>query len=125
MDEANFYRVIASKMDIKDIMDVLNPHHVEPLASRNEEMSGMETDTDSDHDSTSPREQPAKHGPLRSLVCDVIHPNVFLLGTDHMDTEETHANVTPIGVPHTPILSPLGTPTSRVGFPSKRVHLVL
>ena len=35
-----------------------------------------------------------------------------------MDAQETHVNVTPIRVPQTPILSPFGTLTSQVGFPS-------
>ena len=47
-DDANSHRVIASKMDIEDIVDVLTPHHVVPLASREEAMPGMETDPEDD-----------------------------------------------------------------------------
>ena len=52
MDEANNHRDIASKMDIEDIMDVLTPHLVVPLAYREEP---IETDADADQDPGSPR----------------------------------------------------------------------
>jgi hypothetical protein len=43
----------------------------------------------------------------------------YLLGEDDMDAEEAQPNITPIRVHHTtPVLSPFGTPTSRVGLPS-------
>ena len=118
MDDANAHRVLASKMDIEDIIDVLTPHPVVPLASREEATPATEWDSDGDQDPVSPREQPATQGHVHGLVRDPIHPHQFLLGEDHMDTEEPHADVTPIRVHHTPILSPFGTPTSRVGFPS-------
>lgn len=48
MDEASNHRNIASRMDIEDIMDVLTPHPVVPLASREEAMHEMETESDGD-----------------------------------------------------------------------------
>ena len=113
-DEAKSHRVIASKMDIQDIMDVLTPHHVVPLASRNESTHGLDTDSDGDQDPSSPVKQPTTQENLHSLDRDPIS-NIFLLGTDYMDTEETHVTVTPLRVP---VISSFGTPTSRVGFPS-------
>ena len=41
-DDAKAHKVIASKMDIQDIMDVLSPQHVVPLGFRNEAMPEME-----------------------------------------------------------------------------------
>ena len=114
-DEAKSHRIFASKMDIEDIMDVLTPHPVVPLASRNEVMLGLETDTDGDQDPSFPIELPTTQENLHSLVRDPVS-NVFLLGTDHIDTQETDA--TPLKDTHAPILSSFGTPTSRVGFPS-------
>ena len=102
----------------RTIVDVLTPHPVVPLASREEAMPGMETDPEEDQDPTSPRAQPTRQEPLHGLVRDPINPSIFLLGADDIDAQETHVNVTPIRVPHTPIFSPFGTPTSRVGFPS-------
>lgn len=116
-DDAKVHRVIASKMDIKDIMDVLPPQPVVPHASRNEAMHEMETNTDEDQDANSPKEQPTTHEDLHSLVRDPT-TNLFLLGIDQMDTQETHVTVTPLKVPHAPVISCFGTPTSCVGFPS-------
>ena len=116
-DDAKAHRVIASKMNIQDIMDVLSPQLVVPLASRNEAMPEIETDTDEDQDTNSPKERPTTHEDLHSLIREPT-TNIFLLGTDHMDTQDTHVVVTPLKVPHAPVLSSFGTPTSRVGFPS-------
>ena len=41
-DDANSHSGIASKMDIKDIVDVLTPHPVVPLASREEAMPALQ-----------------------------------------------------------------------------------
>lgn len=55
IDDAKSHKVLASKMDIKDIMDILTPYLVVHVASREETMLGMETDVDGDHDHNSPR----------------------------------------------------------------------
>lgn len=116
-DETKSHRVIASKMDIQDIMDVLIPHHVVSLASRNESTYGLDTDSEGDHDPSSLIKQPTIQENLHSLDRDPIS-NIFLLGTDYMDTQETQVTVTPLKVPHAPVISSFGTPTSRVGFSS-------
>ena len=118
MDEVNNHRDITSKMDIEDTMDVLTPHHVVLLASREEHMLEMETDTDADQDHGSPREQPARKEHSDDLVGDPSNPVHFLIGADHIDTHGAHVSVTPIRMAHAPVISPFGTPTSRVGFPS-------
>src|ERR1700680_4470923 len=84
-DDAHTQKIIASKMDIQDIIDVLTPHVVVPLASREEAMPGMETDPEEDKDPSSPRAQPSTHEPLHGLVRDPINPSVILLGTDDTD----------------------------------------
>jgi hypothetical protein len=47
-------------MDIQDIIDILIPHHVVPLVSREETSHAVEWDSDGDLDLIFPREQPAK-----------------------------------------------------------------
>lgn len=47
-DDAKAHRVIAFKMDILDTVNVLSPHLMMLLASRNEAMHEMETDSDGD-----------------------------------------------------------------------------
>ena len=115
MDKANNHKDIASKMDIENIMDVLTPHLVVPLAYIEEP---METDADADQDPGSPREQPAQQEHSSGLVRDPNNQVQFLLGADYVETQEGHENVTPIRAVHTPVMSPFETPTSRVGFPS-------
>ena len=56
MDDANTHRDFASKMDIEDIIDVITPHPMVPLASREEETPATEWDSDGDQDPVSPRE---------------------------------------------------------------------
>lgn len=75
----------------------------------------METNTDGNQDPNSPTEWPTIHEDLHSLVCDPTI-GLFILGADHMNSHETHVTVTPLKVPHAPILSLFGTPTCRVGF---------
>ena len=118
MDEANNHRDIASRMDIEDIMDVLTPHPVVPLASRDEAMHEVETESDDDQDPGSPREQHFQQEDTGGPSRDPSYPFAFLLGADHAETQGARANVTPIRVAQTPAASPFGTPTSRVGFPS-------
>jgi len=124
------HRKIAEKMDINDFMDIITPHHVVPLASREEPSHAPEWGSDGDEDPMSPRGQPARQEDLPDLVRHPVDRVAYLLGEDDKDAEEAQPNVTPIRVPHnTPILSPFGTPTSRVGLlstagPSRATRLM-
>lgn len=111
-DDAMAHMIIASKMDI---MNVFSSEPLVSLASWNEVIHEMETNTDGNQDPNSPTEWPTIHDDLHSLVCDPTI-GLFILGADHMNSHETHVTVTPLKVPHAPILSLFGTPTCRVGF---------
>ena len=100
MDEANSHGVVSSKMDTEDILEVLTPHHVVPLASRNEEMPRLKTYTDGDQDPSSPKEQPTTHEHLHGLVRDPIYssksiPSGHILHGYVGDAYECHSNKGP------------------------------
>ena len=114
-DDAKAHKIIASKIDILDIMNVIFPQHVVPLTSQNEAIPEMDSDADEDEDPNFPNELPTTNED--NFVRDPT-TTIFLLGTDHMDTQDTHAIDPPMRVIDAPLLSPFGTPTSRVGFPS-------
>ena len=110
-DDARHHRVMASKMDIHDIADILSPVAVAPIAVREEGMPDLEQDSDGEAGPSSPREAPVAQ---EEAAPDPTAP-LYILGADE---EEAHAvNNAPFFEPH-PRPSPYGTPTSRVGLPS-------
>jgi hypothetical protein len=68
IDECKDHRKLAKKMDLNDFMGILTPHHVVPLASRDEPSHATEWGSDGDEDPVSPREQPARQEDLPGLV---------------------------------------------------------
>ena len=119
MDECKDHRKLAEKMDLNDFLDIITPHPVVPLATREEPSHAGGWGSDGDDDAMSPRGQPSRQEDLPGLARHPVDRVAYLLGEDDMDAEEAQPNVTPIRVPHTtPSQSPFGTPTSRVGLPS-------
>lgn len=112
-DDAANHRVLASKLDIMDIVDLLSPQPVRPIAVREEGMPDL--DVSDDEAGPSSRREEAD-----SEEEDAPNPStgLFLLGAEEEEDErQRHVNVTPLAVPDARP-SPFGTPTSRVGFPS-------
>jgi len=119
MDECKDHRKLAEKMDLNDFLDIITPHPVVPLATREEPSHAGGWGSDGDDDAMSPRGQPSRQEDLPDLARHPMDCVAYLLGEDDMDAKEAQPNVTPIRVPHTtPSQSPFGTPTSRVGLPS-------
>ena len=114
-DDAKAHRVIAFKIDILDSMNVISSKPVVSLASRNEAIPETNSDADEDEDPNFPNEMPTTDED--NFVRDPT-TTFFLLGIDHMDMQDTHAIDPPMRVIDAPLLSPIRTPTSRVGFPS-------
>ena len=110
-DDARNHRVLASKMDIMDIVDTLSPQMVAPIAVREEGIPDLEQDSDGEEGPASPRETPAAE--------EEAAPNpsagLFILGVDEVEAHVV--NNAPFAKPD-PRPSPFGTPTSRVGLPS-------
>ena len=101
-DDAKAHMVIASKIDILDIINVISPQHVVPLASQNEAIPEIDSDADEDEDPNFPNEMPTTNED--NFVRDPT-TTIFLLGTDHMDTQDTHAIDPPMRVIDAPSLS--------------------
>ena len=116
-DDARHHRVLASKMDIQDIVDTLSPVTVAPIAVREEGMPDLKQDSDGEAGPSSPMEAPAAK---EEAAPDPSAP-LYILGADE---KEAHiVNNASFAEPH-PQPSPYGTPTSRVELPSTARSLI-
>ena len=115
--EAVNHRRIASKMDIIDIIDIVTPQTVLPIAVRDENMPDLDQSSDEEAGPSLPKEALAAQDEPRDLSA-----GLYILGTD--EAEAHIVNNAPFAVPE-PRPSPFGTPTSRVGFLSTSPRRVL